>query len=82
MKIEELFGPVFLKLREARWKETFHTIFKTSVTVFHHTDLPVEITKDTKTDFRYMQADIVPHLKTSYKVKNLPWRLKLAGKKK
>ena len=55
--------------------------FKTSVTVFHHTDLPVEITKDTKTDFRYMQADIVPHLKTSYKVKNLPWRLKLAGKK-
>jgi len=26
LKIVELFGPVFLKLREARQKETFHTI--------------------------------------------------------
>ena len=26
LKIVELFGPVFLKLREAMWKETFHAI--------------------------------------------------------
>ena len=26
LKIIELFGPVFLKLGEARWKEVFHTI--------------------------------------------------------
>jgi len=26
LKIVELFGPVFLKLRDARRKETFHTI--------------------------------------------------------
>ena len=26
LKILELFGPLFLKLREARWKEAFHTI--------------------------------------------------------
>ena len=26
IEIVESFGPVFLKLREARWKETFHTI--------------------------------------------------------
>ena len=26
LKIVELFGPVFLTLRKARWKETFHTI--------------------------------------------------------
>jgi len=33
LKIVELFGPVFLKLREARWKETFHTI--TDFTLSH-----------------------------------------------
>ena len=26
LKIVELFGPVFLKLGEARWKEALHTI--------------------------------------------------------
>ena len=29
----ELFGPVFLKLREARWNEAFHTI--TDITLLH-----------------------------------------------
>jgi len=33
LKIVKLFGPVFLKLREARRKETFHTI--TDFTVSH-----------------------------------------------
>ena len=33
LKIVELFGPVFLKLREARRKETFHTI--TDFTLSH-----------------------------------------------
>jgi len=33
LKIVELFGPVFLKLQEARQKETFHTI--TDFTLSH-----------------------------------------------
>ena len=44
------------------------------------TDMQLSIiTKDTKKDFRYMQTDNVPHLKTSYKRKNLPRQLE-AGK--
>jgi len=33
LKVVEMFGPVFLKLREARRKETFHTI--TDFTLSH-----------------------------------------------
>ena len=33
LKIVELFGPLFLKLREARRKEAFHTI--TDFTLLH-----------------------------------------------